>query len=142
MLREYTASFTSVKPCLYQPPPGTVIEVAPRPVGVKLHVPARSTEAIAAFPAAEPSTPAAATPPAAICADRAGTGTAMAGLASTTAAASPPAAAANQPPGRTFERRMTTSCGLGHLRKHGAIREADHRTVSAVGRHHRPAGRS
>ena len=23
MLREYTASFTSVKPCLYQPPPGT-----------------------------------------------------------------------------------------------------------------------
>src|SRR4051794_3246831 len=52
MLREYTASFTSVKPCLYQPPPGTVIEVAPRPVGVKLHVPARSTEAIAAAPAA------------------------------------------------------------------------------------------
>src|SRR3954454_17751766 len=52
MVREYTASFTSVKPCLYQPPPGTVIEVAPRPVGVKLHVPARSTEAIAAAPAA------------------------------------------------------------------------------------------
>jgi hypothetical protein len=37
---------------LYQPPPGTVIEVAPRSVGVKLHVPARSTEAIAAAPAA------------------------------------------------------------------------------------------
>src|SRR3982751_1012926 len=52
MVREYTASFTSVKPCLYQPPPGTVIEVAPRPVGVKLHVPARSTEAMAAAPAA------------------------------------------------------------------------------------------
>src|SRR6185369_9372587 len=52
MVREYTASFTSVKPCLYQPPPGTVIEVAPRPFGVKLHVPARSTEAIAAAPAA------------------------------------------------------------------------------------------
>src|SRR3954465_10238313 len=51
MLREYTAWFTSVKPCLYQPPPGTVIEVAPRPAGVKLHVPARSTEAIAAAPA-------------------------------------------------------------------------------------------
>ena len=51
MLREYTASFTSVKPCLYQPPPGTVIEVAARPAGVKLHVPARSTEAIAALPA-------------------------------------------------------------------------------------------
>src|SRR3954454_8790047 len=43
MLREYTAWFTSVKPCLYQPPPGTVIEVAPRPAGVKLHVPLRST---------------------------------------------------------------------------------------------------
>src|SRR5256885_7327987 len=55
MLREYTASFTSVKPCLYQPPPGTVIEVAPRPEGVKLHVPARSTEAIAA-PAAAAAT--------------------------------------------------------------------------------------
>ena len=41
MLREYTASFTSVKPCLYQPPPGTVIEVAARPAGVKLHVPAQ-----------------------------------------------------------------------------------------------------
>src|SRR3954452_25078820 len=52
MLREYTASVTSVKPCLYQPPPGTVIDVAPRPFGVKLHVPARSTEAIAAAPAA------------------------------------------------------------------------------------------
>src|SRR4051795_10904052 len=43
MLREYTAWFTSVKPCLYQPPPGTVIEVAPRPAGVKVHLPARST---------------------------------------------------------------------------------------------------
>ena len=41
MLREYTASFTSVKPCLYQPPPGTAIEVAARPAGVKLHVPAQ-----------------------------------------------------------------------------------------------------
>ena len=55
MLREYTASFTSVKPCLYQPPPGTVIDVAARPAGVKLHVPARSTEAIAALPAVTPS---------------------------------------------------------------------------------------
>src|SRR3954467_8703118 len=51
MLREYTASVTSVKPCLYQPPPGTVIVVAPRPLGVKLHVPARSTEAAAVAPA-------------------------------------------------------------------------------------------
>src|SRR3954467_10031158 len=142
MLREYTASFTSVKPCLYQPPPGTVIEVAPRPVGVKLHVPARSTEAIAALPAAEPSTPAAATPPVAICAAGAGTGTAPAGLPSTTAAASPPATAANQPPGRTFERRMTTSCGLPDIfGGTGAILEADHRTVSSDGRRHRPAGR-
>ena len=72
MLREYTASFTSVKPCLYQPPPGTAIVVAARPAGVKLHVPARSTEAIAAFPAATPSTPAAATPPVAPGAARAG----------------------------------------------------------------------
>src|SRR3954463_15402516 len=101
MLREYTASFTSVKPCLYQPPPGTVIEVAPRPAGVKLHVPARSTEATAALPAADPSAAAAATPPGAICAARAGTGTATAGPASTTAAANPPTTA-NQPPGRTF----------------------------------------
>src|SRR5688500_13894356 len=62
MLREYTAWFTSVKPCLYQPPPGTASAVVPRPAGVKLHVPLRSTEAIAAFPAATPSTPAAATP--------------------------------------------------------------------------------
>src|SRR3954470_10599738 len=54
-LREYTASFTSVKPCLYQPPPGTVIDVAARPAGVKLHVPARSTDPIAALPAATPS---------------------------------------------------------------------------------------
>src|SRR3982751_828143 len=60
MLREYTASFTSVKPCLYQPPPGTVIEVAGRPAGVTVHVPLRSTGAIAALPAATPSTPAAA----------------------------------------------------------------------------------
>src|SRR3954468_22393361 len=52
MLREYTASFTSVKPCLYQPPPGTVIDVVARPAGVKLHTPARSTEAIAPAPAA------------------------------------------------------------------------------------------
>ena len=72
MLREYTASFTSVKPCLYQPPPGTAIEVVPRPAGVKLHVPLRSTEAIAALPAATPSTPAAATPRVATGAARAG----------------------------------------------------------------------
>ena len=51
MVREYTASFTSVKPCLYQPPPGTVIDVAARPAGVKPHVPARSTDPIAALPA-------------------------------------------------------------------------------------------
>src|SRR4051812_12487268 len=63
MLREYTASFTSVEPCLYQPPPGTAIVVAARPAGVKVHVPLRSTEATAAFPAATPSTPAAATAP-------------------------------------------------------------------------------
>src|SRR5215213_7634900 len=62
MLREYTASVTSVKPCLYQPPPGTLIVVVDRPAGVKLHVPARSTEAIAALPAVKPSiSPAAAT---------------------------------------------------------------------------------
>ncbi len=53
-LREYTASVTSVNPCLYQPPPGTVIEVAARPAGVKPHVPARSTEVIAALPAVKP----------------------------------------------------------------------------------------
>src|SRR4051794_12002011 len=57
MVREYTASLTSVKPCLYQPPPGTVIDVADRPAGVNPHVPARSTEAIAALPAATPSVP-------------------------------------------------------------------------------------
>src|SRR5436190_16187363 len=57
MLREYVASFTSVKPCLYQPPPGTAIEVAARPAGVKVHIPLMSTEAIAALPAAAPSTP-------------------------------------------------------------------------------------
>jgi hypothetical protein len=57
MLREYTASDTLVKPCLYQPPPGTLIDVVPWPVGVKLHVPDRSTEAIAASPAVKPSTP-------------------------------------------------------------------------------------
>ena len=74
MLREYTASFTSVKPCLYQPPPGTAIEVAARPAGVKLHVPLRSTEAIAALPAATPSTPAAATPAIAPGAAKAGPG--------------------------------------------------------------------
>src|SRR4051795_10950570 len=63
MLREYTASFTSVKPCLYQPPPGTAIVVAARPAGVKPQVPLRSTEAIAALPAATPPTTAAAPPP-------------------------------------------------------------------------------
>ena len=55
MLREYTASDTLVKPCLYQPPPGTVIDVAAWPDGVKLHVPDRSTEAVAASPAVKPS---------------------------------------------------------------------------------------
>src|SRR4051812_32523444 len=101
MLREYTASFTSVKPCLYQPPPGTAIEVAPRPAGVKLHVPLRSTEATAASPAATPSTPAAATVPIAPGAARAGPGMARA-TAAATAAASPPAAAGNQPRRRAF----------------------------------------
>src|SRR3954454_16635308 len=107
MLREYTAWFTSVKPCVYQPPPGTVIDVAPRPAGVKLHVPLRSTEAIAALPAATPPTTAAATP-------RDATGPAMAGPwiarvrpPRATAAASPPTA--KRPPRRTFQRCMTTS---------------------------------
>src|SRR5688572_5191507 len=59
IVREYVASDTSVKPCLYQPPPGTVIVVAARPAGVKLHLPARSTEPIAALPAATPFTSAA-----------------------------------------------------------------------------------
>src|SRR4051795_8225284 len=93
MLREYTASFTSVKPCLYQPPPGTAIEVAPRPAGVKLHVPLRSTEAIAAFPGARPSTPAAGTDPHEPVAARADPWIASARPAAATAAASPPAAA-------------------------------------------------
>src|SRR3954470_11424926 len=97
MVREYTASFTSVKPCLYQPPPGTVIEVAPRPEGVKLHVPARSTEAIAALPAATPATPAAATPRVASGAAMAAPWTARATPQAATATASPPAAAGNQP---------------------------------------------
>src|SRR5436190_22344714 len=64
MLREYTASFTSVKPCLYQPPPGTLIDVVARPAGVKLHVPARSTEVSAALPAETPSAPPAVAAPA------------------------------------------------------------------------------
>src|SRR3954471_3459495 len=106
MLREYTASFTSVKPCLYQPPPGTAIEVAARPAGVKVHVPLRSTEAIAAFPAATPSTPAAATAPIAARADPWIAGAAPPGP---TAAASPPAAVGNHPRRRTFERCMPTS---------------------------------
>src|SRR3954468_23260959 len=55
-VREYTASFTSVKPCLYQPPPGTAIDVVARPAGVKLHVPARSTDATAPLPASSPTT--------------------------------------------------------------------------------------
>src|SRR6185369_13687382 len=103
MLREYTASFTSVKPCLYQPPPGTAIEVAPRPVGVKLHVPLRSTEAIAALPAAAPATPAAATARVAVGAARAAPAKAM-------AATSPPTAAGSRTPRLTLERRMATSC--------------------------------
>src|SRR4051812_21828513 len=110
MLREYTASFTSVKPCLYQPPPGTVIEVAPRPVGVKVHVPLRSTEATAALPAATSATPAAATPPIVPAAARAGPWIARAMPPAATAAASPPAEVRNQPRRRTFERCMTTSC--------------------------------
>src|SRR3954447_8610995 len=85
MLREYTASFTSVKPCLYQPPPGTAIVVVPRPVGVKLHVPLRSTEAIAALPPATPSTPAAGTPLVAAGAARAGRSIARVGPPSPTA---------------------------------------------------------
>src|SRR4051812_35885557 len=97
MLREYTAWLTSVKPCLYQPPPGTVIEVAPRPVGVKLHVPARATEAIAAFPAATPLAPAAATAPVAPGAARADPWIARATPPAATATASHPAAVGNQP---------------------------------------------
>src|SRR4051812_38588562 len=93
MLREYTASFTSVKPCLYQPPPGTVIDVAPRPAGVKPHVPPRSTEAIAASPAATPSAPAAAAPRVATGAARAGPWIARVRPARATAAARPPTAA-------------------------------------------------
>src|SRR5205085_12440734 len=52
MVREYTASATLVKPCLYHPPPGTVIDVVPWPAGVKLHDPDRSTDATAASLAA------------------------------------------------------------------------------------------
>src|SRR5947208_2935324 len=55
IVREYTASDTSVKPCLYQPPPGTAIDVVARPDGVKLHDPARSTDASAPSPAPRPS---------------------------------------------------------------------------------------
>src|SRR3954452_23426027 len=92
-VREYTASDTSVKPCLYQPPPGTVIDVVGRPAGVKLHVPARSTDPIAALPAVKPSTSGA---------DAAGTATvdtadrgpaAVAGCAPTTAVSSTAVAA-------------------------------------------------
>src|SRR3954453_13094034 len=54
MLREYTAWVTSVKPCLYQPPPGTVIDVGLRPAGVKVPLPARSPDATAAAPAERP----------------------------------------------------------------------------------------
>src|SRR4051812_4426222 len=110
MLREYTASLTSVKPCLYQPPPGTVIEVVPRPEGVKLHVPLRSTEVIAALPAATPPTPAAGTAPIAPGAARADPWIARATPPAATAAASPPAAVGNQPRRRAFERCMPTSC--------------------------------
>src|SRR3954454_21967835 len=63
MLREYTASFTSVKPCLYQPPPGTAIVVAARPAAAQPGVPLRSAEATGASPAATPAAPAAATDP-------------------------------------------------------------------------------
>src|SRR3954452_2272431 len=108
MLREYTASFTSVKPCLYQPPPDTAIEVAPRPAGVKVHVPLRSTEAIAALPAATPSTPAAASPRVATGAAATGPSIARVRPPRTTAVASPPIAAASRPRRRTFERCMTT----------------------------------
>src|SRR3954465_6903052 len=51
IVREYTASDTSVKPCLYQPPPGTVIDVVARPAGAKDHWPARSTDPMAGWPA-------------------------------------------------------------------------------------------
>src|SRR5690349_4876352 len=115
MLREYTASFTSVKPCLYQPPPGTAIVVAARPTGVKVHVPLRSTEAIAAFPAATPSAPAGATAPGAA---RADPWIARATPAAATAAASPPAVAGNQPRRRAFERGMPTSCDSSASSQH------------------------
>src|SRR3954454_14736484 len=108
MLREYTAWFTSVKPCLYQPPPGTAIEVAPRPAGVSLHVPLRSTEAIAGVPAATPSTPAVATPVVTTAAARAGPGTA--GVRPPIATASATSGADHRPPRRTFGRCMATSC--------------------------------
>src|SRR4051812_5638010 len=126
MLREYTAAFTSVKPCLYQPPPGTAIEVAPRPAGVKLHVPLRSTEVIAALPAA----PAAATVLVATGAARAELWIARVGPPRATATASPPAAVDNRPRRRTFERCMATSCSSPQLQPGGRI-------VSTTGRRHR-----
>src|SRR4051794_18271003 len=110
MLREYTASLTSVKPCLYQPPPGTVIEVVPRPEGVKLQVPLGPPGAIAASPPATPPTPTAATAPVAPGAARADPWIARATPPAATAAASPPAAVGNQPRRRAFERCMPTSC--------------------------------
>src|SRR3954447_24570386 len=108
MLRAYTASFTSVKPCLYQPPPGTAIVVAARPAGVKPQVPLRSTEAIAALPAATPSAPAAATAPIAPGAAKAGPWIVRAKPPAATAAASPPAAARHQPRRRGVGRCMPT----------------------------------
>src|SRR5947209_14337569 len=80
IVREYTASDTLVKPCLYQPPPGTVIEVFPWPAGVKLHDPDRSTDVIAASPAVKPSTPDTAAAGTNVVED-AGRGTATAGCA-------------------------------------------------------------
>src|SRR3954467_12435995 len=133
MLREYTASFTSVEPCVYQPPPGTAIEVAARPAGVKVHVPLRSTEAIASVPAATPSPPAAATTPIAPGAARAGPWIARVRPLRATAAASPPAAAGHQPRRRTFERCMPTSCDSSdRSATRGSARslDADRRTVS------------
>src|SRR4051812_41268236 len=131
-LREYTASFTSVKPCLYQPPPGTAIVVAARPAGVKPQVPLTPTEAPAAFPAATPSAPAAATAPVEPGAARAGPWTARVRPPRTTAAASPPAAAGNQPRRRAFERCMPTSCdsSASSQQRSGRSLKADARTDS------------
>src|SRR4051812_20087498 len=144
MLREYTASFTSVKPCLYQPPPGTAIVVAARPAGVKLHLPARSTELIAPLPAATPATPAAATAPIAPGGATADAGIARATPPATTAAASPPAAAGNQPRRRAFERCMSTSCDSSAsfaTPVQGTASRPIVEPIRQICRHRRPPGR-